>query len=131
MIKDDVCSSILSEETRGGTKEFYNIFRNTYWNTNKKVVEKNIGICSRTCTRTPTRKWIPTCHYCQYISHIRPDCFQYFSSSLCLKTTERSREKVSDKRLGNGGRGLCGDGVRHGEALGMGRLRYYYFLQCD
>ena len=68
------------------------------------MVEKNTGSHSRICTKTPSRKWILTCHYCERIEHIRPRCFKYLvdlkkidkKKPYCLRLTKQVWLKKSD-----------------------------------
>ena len=58
-----------------------------------EVIQRKSG--SR--TRTPSKKWIPTCHYCEYVEHIRPHCFQHladlrrmgYKKPQCWKSTKQ------------------------------------------
>ena len=50
--------------------------------------QKKTRTQSGTRSSAPGKKWVPVCHYCERVGHIRPRCFQYLAN---LRKTDKNK----------------------------------------
>ena len=50
--------------------------------------QKKTRTQSGTRSSAPVKKWVPVCHYCERVGHIRPRCFQYLAN---LRKTDKNK----------------------------------------
>ena len=62
-----------------------------------EVNQRKTGTQTGAQAVTPSKKWIPVCHYCERSGHIRPRCFQYLADLRKISESKQHGRKITRK----------------------------------
>ena len=57
--------------------------------------QKKTRTQSGTRSSAPGKKWVPVCHYCERVGHIRPRCFQYLADLRKIDKKKPQRQSLT------------------------------------